>query len=130
MSADENSEHQERTVSTSPAYGTKRISGSGLPVLAGSLRRSNRIDQSMENADRDGPVQYASEHRRPRTGNPFRTVCRVRRDGTFLMFRVPIGRHSDSFDGLKVLHHFEVTRRRSVLSAHTAILKWPKSGRI
>ncbi len=60
-------------------------------MLAGCLRRSNRIDRSKETADRDGPVQYsyASEHRRPRTGNPFHTVFRVRRDGSFPVLEFP-----------------------------------------
>ena len=103
-----------------------------LAFCRGPSRSAFSVDRSILLIQRRLPAS----HNDPRTRKPVHTICRDREDGSFPMFRVPVGDRQEMIDGLKVLHHSGSTWRHSVLSAHTAAISsdflkmWSKFGRI
>ena len=89
---------------------------SSLAFCTRPSRSAISIDWSIQLLHRS----TASELKRCRSGNPFCTIVTSRRDDSVRISGVPIGKRQDLIVGLKVRMNSRSTRRRSVLSAHTA----------
>jgi hypothetical protein len=90
---------------------------SSLAFCTRPSRSAISIDWSIQLLHRS----TASELKRCRSGNPFCTIVTRWRDGSIPIFGVPIGKQQDLIVGLKNrINSRSATRRRSLLSAHTA----------